>query len=254
MIHGASDARRPCYGRPMIISRFVLLSLVCCLVLPLTSGCDSQIVGTSGFRLSDMFPSQDEWFWRYNNDGWVEEVWWQGRGITSPDGEAWTTLRVWMDDNASIIDDFAGSESGWSLELFFADRADGWYLMGYSANSEGASAELGSAYLEGDGVPLLMNNVLSGDSWVTEQEGGQWTTTVTRFDEELAFNSQLISESWRIDLVSESGTWPFEGSYWFVQGPGVVQFDVPFWRPESGHTWQHLHNDSWSNRLGVSDR
>jgi len=158
-----------------------------------------------------------------------------------------------MDENASIIADFAADESNWTLDLFFVERPAGWHMMGYSANPQGANAELGNSYFEGDGLPFLMNNVLTGDSWAVELDGEQWTSTAIRFDEQLAFNSQLIAQSWRISLESESGLWPFEGEYWLAQGPGIVQFDVSHWRPESGQNWQHLHNDSWSNRLGTSN-
>lgn len=237
----------------MITSRLALFCAVCVLALPITSGCDPEIISTAGYRLSDMFPSQQDWYWRYNNDGWVEEIWWQGLGPSTPDGEEWTTLRVWMDENASIIADFAADESNWTLDLFFVERPAGWHMMGYSANPQGANAELGNSYFEGDGLPFLMNNVLTGDSWAVELDGEQWTSTAIRFDEQLAFNSQLIAQSWRISLESESGLWPFEGEYWLAQGPGIVQFDVSHWRPESGQNWQHLHNDSWSNRLGTSN-
>lgn len=233
--------------------RLVLFIAMCFFALPLSSGCDSQIVGTTGFSLSDMFPSQDDWFWRYSSDGWIEEVWWQGLGTSTPDGEEWTTLRVWMDVNAAIIADFAADESNWTLDLFFAERPMGWHLMGFSANPQGPQAELGSSYFEGDGLPFLMKNVLTGDSWSVELAGEQWTTTAVRSEEQLAFNSQAIADSWRIDISSESGVWPFEGSYWVAYGTGVVQFDVPLWRPEGGQYWQHLHNDSWANRLGTSD-
>ena len=254
MIHGASAERRPCYGRPMLTSRLPLLGAVLAWMLLLGSGCVPDIVGTTGFALNDMFPAQQDWFWRYNNDGWVEEIWWQGLGTSSPDGEDWTTLRVWMDDNPTIIADFIADESNWSLDLFFADRLSGWHLMGYAANPQGPHAELGSDYLEGDGVPFLMKSVLPGDSWSVDLGGETWTTTATRSTEQLTFNSQLIADSWRVDVASGAAEWPFEGTYWFAQGPGIVQYDVSLWRPEAGQSWQHLHNDSWLNRLGTSDQ
>jgi len=235
-------------------SRLTLLLAVLLACAPLLGSCDSNIVGTTGFRLSGMFPSQTDWFWRYNNDGYVEETWWQGRGETSPDGEAWATLRWWVNHNSLIIEDFAADESNWNFDLYFAERISGWYLMGYAANPDGPTPELGSEYMDGDGVPFLMKNVLSGDQWGASTGGREWTTTATRVDESLTFNSQSIADSWRIDVASEQGDWPFEGSWWLAQGPGIVQFDISQWRPETGDSWQHLHNDSWQNRLGTSNQ
>jgi len=253
MIHRQSVRRRPCYGRPMLRSRFALLIALFVLGAPLTSACDSQVVVTTGFRLSTMFPAGTDWFWRYNNDGYAQEVWWQGLGETSPDGEAWTTLRWWMNANSAIIADFAGDESNWNLDLYFAERPAGWYLMGYAANPLGPSAELGTEYLEGEGIPFLMDNVRAGSTWLASAGGLEWTTTASRITEALSFNSQQIDDSWRIDVSSDGGDWPFEGSWWLAQGPGVVQFDVAHWQPQGGELWQHLHNDSWQNRLGISN-
>jgi hypothetical protein len=237
----------------MLALRLLLLSFFLGLCVPLLAGCDSQIVGTVGYRLSDMFPSQPDWFWRYNNDGFVEEVWWQGRGESSPDGEAWTCLRWWMNANSAIIDDFVEGASNWNVDLYFADRPSGWHLMGYAANPDGPNSDLGSQYLEDDGIPFLMNDVLGGDSWTASVAGREWTIAATRVSDELSFNGQLILDSWRVDVSSEAGDWPFEGSWWLAQGPGVIQFDIAQWRAGGGEAWQHLHNDTWQNRLGTSN-
>ncbi|MBJ93128.1 MAG: hypothetical protein CMP23_01495 [Rickettsiales bacterium] len=240
-----------CYGRPMFSARHLALFLAALFAAPTLIGCDNEIISVSGFSLGDMFPSQQNWFWRYNNDGFSEELWWHSHGFSSPDGEEWSTFRIWLDDHADILSDFTGEEDGWLLDLFFIERPAGWYLMGYSANPAGTEAALGSSYFAGDGLPFLLNSVMSGDTWDLELDGRAWTVTASRSADVLAFNSQQISESWRIDLVSETNDWPLEGSYWLAQGPGIVQLDVPLWRPEAEHFWQHLHNDNWANRLGT---
>jgi len=219
----------------------------------LLGGCEGSYVATVGHDLSDTFPERGDWFWRYNNDDFVEEVYWWGLGETSPQDESWITFRWWVNEAQVIIEDFDGDEGLWDVETYWKSRADGFYFMGWSANDSGPSADLATEFMPGDGVPFAMSNILTGQEWTAEVGDRTWTMTATEELEPLSFNGNLHEGVWRIDMQTEAQDVPFEGSFWMSQGAGFVQWDVPRWRGEGGLPWQHIHNDTWTNRFGVSN-
>ena len=105
------------------------------------------------------------------------------------------------------------------------------------------------------GVPFAVANVTTGDTWTVDANGRTWTVTATEGQEDLEFNSQVLLDVWRVDVSSDTGDTPVEGSWWLSGGPGLVQWDLPPWRAdEPTGPWQHVHNDTYDNILGVDVR
>ena len=230
------------------VSLSMALLLTVCL-----SACDQSPVPTVGFDLGAIFPERGDWFWKYNNDDRPEVTYFHNLGLTNPGGEDWVTYRIWVAGEQSIIDDIAdGESSDWDIELYWEEGVDGWYLRGWAANAAGPSSHLGTTLFE-DGVPFALSDVPPvGTTWTGSAAGEEWTTTVAREPEELEFNGQVIQEAWRIDVSSTSGTTVLDSSWWLVNGPGFVQFDLPDFRAEGGESpWQHVHNETFDNVLGA---
>jgi len=219
------------------------------------SGCDEPVVPTFGLNLGELFPQRADWFWKYNNDDFSEVSYWHNLGTTAPDGEDWLTFRLWVGAEQDIIDDIAdGDPSDWDLQVYWVERADGWYLRGWEANPVGPSAALGTEYFDVD-VPFALSNVTGGVSWTADAAGRSWTVTPTEVLEDLEFNGQNLQGVWKVEVSSDLGDTPLEGSWWLVGGPGLVQWDLPQWRAQdSTGPWQHMHNDSYDNVLGVDVR
>ncbi len=238
-----------CYVSPM---RAAPLLCGLFLVFGLVAGCDNAPIPTIGISLDDAFPQNTDWYWRYANDGTElsDVAYWVGMPVASSNDETALSFRWWLGDGQDIIEDFAGDSVDYDLTANFAARPDGIYLMGWEASSDGDYAALGAESIEGDGIPLAMTNVTNGKQWTAEANGRQWTTTATHVTDPLEFHGQLIEDCWRLDLSSDVGDTPFEGSYWTVAGPGIVQWDLQGFRPEMGEPWQHVTNDLLANALG----
>ena len=230
------------------------------LVLPLLGflafGCE-QPVASFGIDLGDAFPQRADWYWKYNNDDFAEVSYWQNLGTTAPDGEEWVTFRIWVAlEQAEFIPDLVdGDPSDWDLQIYFVERSGGWWMMGWEANPNGDYDGLGTEYFDGDGVPFALGDVISGRVWESESSGRSWSNTVTRLEGTLEFNGQVLQDVWVLEIASDAGDTPIEGTWWVASGPGIVQWDLPPFRAEvdEPNLWQHMHNDSWDNVLGSSD-
>jgi len=233
----------------------VLLIAVVFVVLP---ACAGPVIPTFGLDLGDTFPERSDWYWKYNNDDFPDETVarWINLGETSPAGEPWMTFRVWQRHEQDILDDYADDGAGWDVQIYFSEQPDGWYLQGWEANPDGTMAEVGTEYLSSPGVPFAVGNVTSGKQWTASVNEREWTTTATEELDDLEFNGQLLTGVWRLDITSSVGDTPIEGSWWLAGGPGIVQYDLaPFQSPEETPAlWQHVHNDTVDNFLGVSTR
>jgi len=217
------------------------------------SGCDQSPVPTVGFDLGSIFPERGDWFWKYNNDDRSEVAYFHNRGLTSPSGEEWVTYRLWVASEQSIIDDIADGEvTDWDVEIYWEETPQGWYLRGWMANPEGPSDHLGTTYFD-EGVPFALSNVPQvGTSWEATANDEVWTTTVSREPEELEFNGQVIRDAWRLEIRSATGGSVLDSTWWLVNGPGFVQFDLPDFRAEGGESsWQHVHNKTFDDVLGA---
>ncbi len=226
------------------------------------TGCGGPTVPSFGLDLGDVFPERSDWYWKYNNDDFAEVSYWVNLGDTSPDGEAWTTFRVWVAPEQTVIDDISEAQDagvepdGWDVQFYWASRPDGWYLQGWQANPDGPSADLGTEYISGNGVPFAMGDVTTGKQWTASVNEREWTTTAIEVTEDLEFNGQILRDVWRLDVETDVGDTPIEGSWWIAGGPGFVQWDLPPFQgaSEPPNPWQHVHNDTYDNVLGVTTR
>jgi hypothetical protein len=218
--------------------------------LPLTAGCGGS-VATSGYDVAESFPRAANWFWQYDNDANIEQVWWISEGPTEPQGESWLTHTWWFIEQADLVTDWLGERDQWAIRAFWAERADGVYWMGWSTNPDGPLSALGEEFFESPGVPFAMGSARRGQSWERDLAGRHWTTTATDEPEVLEFNSQRIEDSWRVTIESDLGDTPMEGSWWLIPGPGVAQWDVSALRPPQGSPWQHFYNTELDLILGA---
>ena len=233
--------------------RLLIVIPLLVLVLP---GCE-QSFGSYGIDLGNAFPQRTDWYWKYNNDDFNEISYWHNMGLTSPDGEDWITFRIWvaLEQEEFLPDVGDGVPSDWDLQIYFADRTSGFFLTGWEANPNGDVNGLGAEYFEGNGVPFALGDVVSGRVWEGEAGERAWTTTVTSVQEDLEFNGQVLQDVWRLDIVSDAGDTPVEGTWWLTSGPGIVQWDLPPFRADGEEPlpWQHMHNNSWDDVLGVDN-
>jgi hypothetical protein len=235
---------------PPMRNRLLPLLLVGAL-LPLLPACE-QPVPVLGRDVSALFPATTDHYWRYNNSGRNDVTYWIAEGETSPDGEPLTTFRLWVGAEQAIIDDFGGDQAEWTVAVYFRRTTSGWFLAGWEANPDGASAALGTELFEGDGVPFALSNVNFGDVVETTAGGADWVTTF--IDEEngpFEFNGQSYTDVWHVSLASSLGNVPFEGDFWMKAGPGIITYDVVGYRPATGEAWNHIHNDNLANIFGI---
>ena len=229
-------------------------ALVCLLLFSLSGpACEQSPIPTTGLDLGDVFPERDHWYWKYNNDDRSEVAYFHNRGLTNPAGSEWLTYRLWVAGEQSIVEDIAdGEASDWDVEIFWEEQADGWYLRGWSANSTGPSAHLGTTVFD-QGVPFALSNVPpSGTSWNGTAGGQEWTTSVTQEPSDLEFNGQVVTGAWRVEVASAAGDSVLDSTWWLISGPGFVQFDLPDFRAEDADSpWQHIYNETFDNVLGA---
>jgi|GEM_PF-1635178 len=232
-------------------TRLATLFVLAALLLP-TAACE-QPVPSLGFNVGDLFPASSDRYWRYNNDGRTDVTYWISEGITTPVDEPLTTFRLWVGTEQSIIDDYGDEQNEWTVALYFRRVATGWYMAGWEANPDGASASLGTEFFEGDGVPFALGNVNIGSTFEATAGGVEWTTTFV--DEEngpFEFNGQSYTDVWHVTIESSVGNMPFEGEYWLKAGPGIIKYDAVAYRPSgSDETWNHIHNDILANIFGI---
>jgi hypothetical protein len=221
------------------------------------AGCDPE-VSSVGHDLGQLFPRRTHWFWKYDNNDFAEVSYWRNLGTTSPAGADWTTFQVWVAlEQDEFLPDLAdGDPSDWDVTFYFAERSSAWWLMGWTGNPDGPGAALGTETFDGDGVPFALRDVVTGRRWTSEAGGRTWTTTVTSLADDLEFHDQIMTDVWQIDLLSDTGDTPADGSWWLASGPGLVQWDLAPFRAEGDapSPWQHLHNDSWDDVLGAGRR
>lgn len=230
--------------------------------LVLLLGCNQEI-GVAGFDVGALFPESPDgadWFWQYNNEDFTEQSFWRLVGDTSPDGEAWATFQVWVSEHGDFLTDAQGDADQWAVELYFADRTgsldtalgSGWYFMGWSAGA-GDTEGRGEQFLSEDGLPFAMANSTSGQLRTVTMDGWDFQLTTTRVADTIQFNGQEIRDYWEVELATEQGTFPFEGTYSFQGGPGLFQWDAATFRSAEDEParWQHRNNDTWANVLGI---
>ncbi len=221
------------------------------------ASCAGPEIPSIGLDLGDAFSSRADWFWEYDNDDYGVDRGsrWVSLGDTSPNGEPLHTFRIWNQPLQDILDDVAdGSQDTWDVHLYFVQNPDGWYLKGWEANPDGTQPEVGTEYLDGDGVPFAMTNVTQGKSWTASLNEREWTTTANEELENLQFNGYDLRGVWRLDITTDTGDTPIEGSWWLAGGPGIVQYDLePFASDEDEPApWQLKNNDTMDNFLGVA--
>ena len=143
------------------LPRFPCLALTALAFLTVLSGCDEAPIPTTGINVGANFPQRSDWYWKYNNDERSEVAYLHNRGLTNPGGSEWLTYRLWVADEQSLLEDIAAGVDGWDIEIFFEDQPDGWYLRGWSANSGGPSADLGTSLFD-DPVPFALSGTVRG--------------------------------------------------------------------------------------------
>jgi hypothetical protein len=226
-----------------------------------TVGCDEQVIGSSGLNLGDMFPARADWFYHYDNDDFSEEMFWHNAGLSTPHDEEWMTFRVWVDSFQNIIDDISADDSipevddgvNWVVKLYFFDNGGPVFFQGWSANPDGPMAELGTVYYDSPGLPFALSDTIDGETfWDDELHGTSWTATPSRNNGELTFNGNSFTNSWDIDIVTDEGDHPFEGTWSVLGGPGIIRFDVNAFRSdlEPHSTWEYNREAAWSEVLG----
>lgn len=232
-------------------TRFATLFVLASLLLPVM-GCE-QPVPTLGRDVGALFPATTDHYWRYNNQGRQDVTYWIAEGETTPVDEALTTFRLWVGAEQAILDDYGDDQNEWTVAVYFRRTSKGWYLAGWEANPDGASAALGTEFFDGEGVPFALSNINFGQEVVTTMGDTEWTTTF--IDEEngpFEFNSQSYTDVWHVSLESSSGDSPFEGDYWLKGGPGIISYDAVGYRPTTGEAWNHIHNDTTANIFGIN--
>lgn len=230
--------------------RIALFLLASVLVLG-TLGCE-QPVSTLGNNVADLFPAAPDRFWRYNNDGRTDMLYWIAEGETSPNSEPLVTFALWIGAESEIVDDYGDDQSDWAVRVYFRETAKGFYLAGWDANPDGPSVSFGTVWFEGDGVPFALKSVFDAQIFEVNAGGADWTTTfVAEEPGPFEFNGQSYTDVWHIRVESSIGNFPLEGDFWLKAGPGIIQFDVVGYRPTDGQPWTHIHNDILDNIFGI---
>lgn len=230
-------------------------------LLLLTFGCDEQTIGASGLNLGDMFPKRADWFYHYDNDDYSEVSFWHNAGTSAPHDEDWITMRVWIDPFQTIIDDISEDDlqpevddgDGWTVKLYFFDNGGPVWFQGWEANPDGNMPELGTVYYDSPGLPFALSDTISGETeWADDNHGTSWTVIPTRRDEVMAFNGNEFGGAWDIDITTEAGDHPFEGTWSILGGPGIIRFDVNAFRSDlDPHSWWEYNREAaWTDVLG----
>ena len=197
-------------------------------------------VSTIGHNVAALFPSSADWYWRYDREDSEEVAYWINQGLTNPFGEEWTTYRLWIGDDFDIVN----GNVAWDLELYFADRGD-WYFMGWAANPNGLSQDMGTTIFSGDGVTFATGSTVEGQQWTNDAAGFRWTTTAVERLETIEVNGLDYAGVWHIRLASDANNTPFEGDWYLVSGSFPL-LAVKGW-PEAD--WELVHNASTEELL-----
>ena len=227
-----------------------------------TVGCDDQVVGASGLSLGDMFPKRPDWFFEYDNDDFEEVSYWHNAGKTRPHDEDWITFRVWIDTITNINADISADDlepevddgTNWVIKLYFLDQGGPVYFQGWHANPYGSRPELGTVYYDSPGLPLALGNTIEGDTvWQGEAGDTAWTATPTRNEDDLSFNGNTFTGSWDIDVATEAGDHPFEGTWSLIGAAGLIRWDVNAFRSDLEPTsmWEYNREAAWADVLGA---
>ncbi len=214
-------------------------------------GCE-QPVPTLGHNIGSIFPAAPDRYWRYNNDGRTDVMYWIAEGTTSPNGEPLVTFALWIGAESEIVDDYGDDQSDWAVRVYFDDTPQGFYLAGWEANPDGPSVSFGTVWFEAPGVPFALANVSIAQSFSVTAGGADWTTTfVDEEDGPFEFNGQSYTDVWHVNVTSSIGNFPLEGDFWLKAGPGIIQYDAVGYRPTDGQVWTHIHNDVLDNIFGI---
>lgn len=215
--------------RPLLPTLIPSLLLAACSSVPGAPGVD-----TSGHNLADQFPDQLDHYWRYASDTDDDVLYMIHLGERSPAGEAWNTYRLWFGDDYDIVN----GNVGYDVDLFF-DHPDDWWFMGWQANPNGPSMDLGSELFAGNGVRFAARSAVEGQQWISEDAGGyRWTTTAVSRDSGLDINDTVYDDVWTLRLASDAGNVPFEGDWQLVSGT----FPTLSLHHFGGTTWELVHH------------
>ncbi len=227
-----------------------------------TVGCDEQVIGSSGLNLGDMFPKRADWFYHYDNDDYSEVSFWHNAGLSAPHDDDWITMRVFVDSFQGIIDDVSADDqtpdvddgTNWAFKLYFLDNAGPVWFQGWEANPDHPDwASLGTVYYDSPGMPFALSDTIDGETlWMDEQYDTSWTATPSRNNGELTFNGNSFTNSWDIDITTDAGDHPFEGTWTILGGPGIIRFDVNAMRSDldPGAPWEYNREAAWAEVLG----
>ncbi len=229
------------------------LSLLLLVPLALTATACEPTVAVTGFDIGRMFPGTAGHFWKYTHDDDANVGYMLSEGTANPAGEDWQAYRFYFGEEQAMVDGFAQDQANWdhwSAVLYFVDRPAGWHFMGWDSNA--AVMDIGSLFMDDDGVPFAVGNAFNDSSWTGSGGGMVWTVATTgAIQEPLEFNGQVIDSAWHMTMTSDVGDTQMEGDWWLVQGTGIVQFDVSGLAQGELTPWQHQHNDVIANITGV---
>ena len=228
---------------PLLLLPVVLSALAC-----------EPTVAITGFDIGRMFPEAQDHFWKYNHGDDADIGYLVTDGVVSPAGEDWLAYRFFFGPEQDMVDAFSRPRAEWdhwSTVVYFVERRDGWYLMGWDGNP--SENDIGGLLMDDDGLPFAVGNAFPNSSWTGSGGGKAWTVTTTGIIEEpLEFNSQVIESAWHLVVADDAEEVnPMEGEWWLVQGSGIVQFNAEGLDFGELGPWQHQHNDLLVNITGV---
>lgn len=227
-----------------------------------TVGCDSQYIGSTGLNLGDMFPKRADWFYHYDNDDFSDASFWHNAGTSRPHDEDWITFRVWVDSFENIINDVGADDlqpavddgTNWTVKLYFFEEGGPVSFQGWEANPVGGRQELGTVYYDTPGLPFAFGDAVDDETtWEGSSGGTDWTVTPSSNPDELTFNGNSFSGSWDLDIATEAGDHPFEGTWTLMGGPGIIRWDVNAFRSdlEAPSMWEYNREAAWADVLGA---
>lgn len=234
--------------------RPALTALLCVLGLALT-GCDEALPTVSGFSLNQLFPERTDQFWKYDNDDSAQITWWRNLGNTSPAGEAWMTWRIYTSAEQDFLEAVNDGDDPWDVELYFANRATGFEIVGWDASGPGGTyASLGTELFDGAGVPLAPSGVSpQGETRTVTAAGREWTVVYAPVPDALEFNAQRYQDYWDITISSDAADTPIEGTWSMTTGV-IFQYDLDGFVVDGGTDapWQLIHSAPWSEVTGAT--